>query len=136
MAKVDFTRRDFLKKTGKGALALAGGVTLEALVISCAHATFKEQAPVIYPPLKGKKIQSPINGCYVGFYEYKGFFRNDYFDPKGRLGKKPKIFVMNFPFGRSSISFPKWWPEKIYSEYRAIPYIHKTMYHSHRYGGF
>ena len=44
-------RRDFLKKSGRAALAVGGGLTFNALLSSCATIRFKEETPVIYPPL-------------------------------------------------------------------------------------
>ena len=63
------TRRDFLKKSGLVAAAL--GVPSTFPLLSSRAATVgtesKETAPVIYPPLKGNKVQPPKNGCLVGF---------------------------------------------------------------------
>ena len=68
------TRRDFLKKSGRAGLALAGGLSLETLLDGCAgistELVTQEEAPVIYPPLKGHKVQPPDNGCLVGFFRH------------------------------------------------------------------
>ena len=60
------SRREFLQKSGMAALALGGGLTFSALTEGCATLTFKEEAPVIYPPLKGHKVQPPQDGCLFG----------------------------------------------------------------------
>ena len=59
------SRRDFIKK-GQAVLAVGGGLALEEILSSCATITFKEEAPVIYPPLKGHKTQPPEYGCFIG----------------------------------------------------------------------
>jgi hypothetical protein len=70
------TRRDFLKKSAQAGFAVGGGLTLDAIVSGCASPGPKEKsvaAPstqpetIVYPPLKGHKIQPPDNGCLVGF---------------------------------------------------------------------
>jgi len=60
------SRREFLQKSGMAALALGGGLTFSALTGGCATLTFKEEAPVIYPPLRGHKVQPPQDGCLFG----------------------------------------------------------------------
>jgi hypothetical protein len=54
-------RREFLERTTKAIIGLAG------LLSGCATTSFNETAPVIYPPLKGHKVQPPENGCLIGF---------------------------------------------------------------------
>lgn len=65
-----FTRRDFLKKTGQAALAISGGLTLEALLDGCAG------APIFESPEDVANIQWDANpaipvpkyGCYTGWH--------------------------------------------------------------------
>ena len=63
-------RRDFLKSTGKTAIAIGGASGIQSLLNGCVSQIkpFKEEAPVIYPKLNGQKIQSPENGSYIGFH--------------------------------------------------------------------
>jgi len=100
----NLSRRDLLKKTGKAALAFGGSLTLDALLSSCATIGFREESPVIYPPLRGHKIQPPKDGCYfgIGHPGRRGgdkvtdiIARIDYYEKN--LGKRPSIvnFVYN-----------------------------------------
>ena len=61
-------RREFLQKS----LLLGGGLTLESMLLSCATIGIghKEDSPVIYPRLRGHKIQPPENGCLIGFFRH------------------------------------------------------------------
>ena len=123
----EIDRRDFLRKSTDVGLGLAGllyGVDRfanflenslegklslspqEAEAMGCAPGLlyFKEEPPVIYPPLKGHKVQPPEDGCLIGFFsEYAimmpGFRRNtdttsfiDRYD--NQLGKKPFILSL------------------------------------------
>jgi hypothetical protein len=66
MMKHEISRRDFIKQAGAvaGISALGG---LEVLAGGCAATLgLKEEAPVIYPPLKGHKVQPPREGCLFG----------------------------------------------------------------------
>jgi hypothetical protein len=83
------TRRDFLKNTGKAALMVGTGLTLDAIVAGCATVGFKETAPVVYPPLKGHKVQPPELGCLIGFWDGKLWFEKE-------TGRKLSISVV-FP---------------------------------------
>jgi hypothetical protein len=74
------------------------GLTLEEILGGCATVRFKETAPVIYPPLKGHKVQPPENGCFVGFFRHSATFGYPvpieaavYYEEK--LDKKPSILV-------------------------------------------
>jgi hypothetical protein len=60
------SRREFLQKSAQAALALGGGLTFSAFIGGCATLTFKEEAPVIYPPLKGHKVQPHKDSCMFG----------------------------------------------------------------------
>jgi len=64
------TRRDFLKKTGQAALAISGGLTLEALLDGCAGAPIFE-SPEDVANIKwdaNPAIPVPKNGCYAGWH--------------------------------------------------------------------
>jgi len=86
----EIDRRDFLKKTGQAALAVGSGLTLDALLSSCATIMFKEEPPVIYPHIGQpgqNKVQPPAEGCYIGFHP-------DNFDFYEQVtGKKPKVVI-------------------------------------------
>jgi len=126
----DLSRRDFLKKTGQAALSISGGVTLEALLSSCATITFKEQAPVIYPRLKGHKVQPPENGCFIGFYGGEGSYsrwgstHQDANTYACKVGKKPKIMIIDLRYSSSSF-FPTRIVEDIAAE--AIPFVYRDL---------
>jgi hypothetical protein len=95
----DIGRREFLKGTGTAAIGIAG------LLSGCATMSFKEQGPVIYPPAEGSKIQSPSNGCLIGFSNAHSSDETGYYEIN--LGKKPAIFAF---FSRGSLSdgnFPR-----------------------------
>ncbi len=93
------TRRDFLKKAGTAALAIGAGMTVDSIVAGCATVGFKETNSVVYPPIKGNKVQPPADGCFIG-----SFFR---LDPQGILcqevyksfefwyGKVPRIACLH-----------------------------------------
>jgi len=64
------TRRDFLKKTGQAALAISGGLTLEALLDGCAGAPIFESAKDV-ANIKwdaNPAIPVPKEGCYAGWH--------------------------------------------------------------------
>jgi len=92
-------RREFLKKSGQAALAIGAGLSLEAILSACAGTgpMLKEEALVVYPPLKGHKVQPPENGCLVGLTrDYTIAPRVDmvldYYQEK--IGKKPAFYVL------------------------------------------
>jgi hypothetical protein len=82
MVKMNPERRQILKYGMSTVLTLplikvlkplASLTALELLVSGCAHQEIKHQEiekepQVIYPLLKGQKIQPPENGCYIGFF--------------------------------------------------------------------
>ena len=78
------TKRDFLKKTGQTAIALATGLSLEEVLNGCANteSMLKGDASVNYPPLKGQKVQPPNDGCLIGLHRHYATIR-----PDGELSK-------------------------------------------------
>ena len=118
------TRRDFLKKSGQAALAVGGGLMLEALFTSCATTGFTETGPVIYPPLKGHKVQPPKEGCYIGFH--RDFWKPFYESMVEKIGKKPKIMIPSVGMAANSTSFPKWAVKYVASK-DAIPFIYRDL---------
>jgi hypothetical protein len=89
----NISRRELLAKSGQGALALAGGLSLEAILSGCAGPELQQRKQVAYPPLKGHKVQPPANGCLIGFGESKApieAFRKY----KPLVGKDPYLFVL------------------------------------------
>lgn len=102
-------------------MAITGGLALEALVSSCTTITFKEEAPVIYPPLKGHKVQPPENGCYIGFHPFKLRYPDYY---KRRIGQMPKIFIPYY--GRMDSPRPNFLTELVesISDQGAIPFVY------------
>jgi hypothetical protein len=97
----NMSRRQLLAKTGQAALALAGGLSLEAILNCCAGTSTEmlptNEATVVYPPLKGHKTQPPENGCLVGLMrDYTLVYRVDmlmeYYQEK--LGKKPAFYTL------------------------------------------
>jgi hypothetical protein len=99
------TRRDLLKKSGILAIALGSGLTLDSLLSSCATIDFKETAPVIYPPLRGHKIQPPQNGCMMGFRYISSETRHIIESYGKKTGQIPSIFILHWAYKMSS-SFP------------------------------
>ena len=64
-----FSRRDFLKKSGQAALAIGGGLTLDALVNSCAHIGFESAEDIANIKWDANPaIPVPKNGCYAGWH--------------------------------------------------------------------
>jgi hypothetical protein len=113
------TRREFLQKSAQAALVLGGGLTFNALTGGCAALTFKEEAPVIYPPLKGHKVQPPKDSCMFGIRTlYNSMNRRaldiphphdnrtfiDYFTKE--LDQKPAIWAIQEGVGRHRDLFP------------------------------
>ena len=99
------TRRDFLKKSARGAAAFTAGFASFETLLGCAGNIFSvKTGPVVYPELRAHRVQPPEHGCRVGFYqEYAdllpGYKRNkdtgrvvDYYQEK--LGKKPALCVI------------------------------------------
>lgn len=118
------SRREFLKRSGHVALAVGGGLTLEALFTGCVTTHFTEAGPVIYPPLKGHKVQPPREGCYIGFH-------HDMWDPYyesmvEKIGKKPKIMIPSVGRVSNATSFPRW-PVKYAASKGAIAFLYRDL---------
>lgn len=135
--KNELTRRDLLKKSmdsGLGLLGLLWGVdrianffenslegklsfsTQEAEAMGCAPGLigFKEEPPIIYPPLKGHKVQPPKEGCLIGFHP--GWFEVY----QREIGAGPKIII---PYWMAMESiFPISEVEEVSSQ-GAIPFV-------------
>lgn len=118
------TRRDFLKKSGqagksalaiKAAQAIGFGLTLEEL-LGCATISFKEEAPVIYPPLKGHKVQPVEEGCFFGL---RGYALENYLE---ELGVGPKIYLWE-SFGPAAGGFEDFLFEKTLKQ-GSIPFVY------------
>ena len=126
------SRREFLQKTAQAALVLAGGLTFSALTGGCATLAFKEEAPVIYPSLRGHKVQPPEDGCLFGV-------RTVYDDVKRRapniprhlrdfieyftkeLSRKPSIFAIQIEAGVHQTLMLR---AKITADQGVIPFIY------------
>ena len=119
--KKDLTRRDFLKKGSQLALTVGGVLTVESLFNSCTTIALNEKRPLIYPPLKGHKVQPPQDGCFIGFHP---FSENspDYY--RKRIGKGPKIFVPDYFFMEIKADFPS---IRGISAQGAIPFVYKIL---------
>jgi hypothetical protein len=126
------SRREFLQKSGMAALALGGGLTFSALTEGCATLTFKEEAPVIYPPLKGHKVQPPQDGCLFGvrtvYDDVKRRAPNiprhlrdfiDYFTKE--LNRKPSIFAIQIWVGVHKTLMLR---AKITADQGVIPFVY------------
>jgi hypothetical protein len=101
------SRRDFLKKAGQTAVAL-GGLELIACRTTQGPKTdvSRQGQTVVYPPLKGHKIQPPENGCLVGFRSRKVS------EPiENILGRKPFLEVFYEDLPSTSFIFPIKWAE-------------------------
>lgn len=110
------SRREFLQKSAQATLALGGGLAFSALTGGCATVTLKEEAPVIYPPLTGHKVQPPQEGCLFGFYKSRrdlGCFHRYARDAyvihvinhyEQQLGKRPSVIVLLE--GITTLAFP------------------------------
>jgi len=105
----DLSRRDFVKKTGQGALALGGGMILNSILKGCATITFKEQSPVIYPPLKGQKVQPPEYRSYFGFHTQKRNVGDRYEWIWRRIGTRPKIWIPPYRMMSHPQRKKQWW---------------------------
>lgn len=118
------SRRDFLKKSGRAALAVGGGFTIDALLGSCATTRSAQEGPVVYPPLKGHKVKPPEDGCYIGFHrEYWYPFYESFIE---KIGKKPKIMTVSVSMATSPTSFPKGAVRYITSK-GAIPFVYRDL---------
>ena len=98
------TRRNFLKGTGMAALALGTGAILDAVLSGCATSRPNERPSPsktqpetsAYPPLAGKKIQPPENGCLVGLHRYNYSHDTDRIidSYQKELDNKPAFFTL------------------------------------------
>ena len=147
-----FTRRAFLTTAGRGSATFALIPTIDAILkttvilgsvfeFACSQMkpyeqlSFENIKPVIYPPLKGHKVQAPDNGCYFTIH---GFDRFD--DRRGgygwhiqKVGKHPSIML---PFWRNMEGIaPKWpgfvhklrSPEDLIQTDWPIPFIYRDI---------
>jgi len=65
----EIDRRDFLKKSGQAALAVSGGLTVDALLSSCATVGFESREDVVNIKWDANPaIPVPTDGCYAGWY--------------------------------------------------------------------
>jgi hypothetical protein len=114
--KQGITRRKFLQSS----LALGTALSLETLLNSCATIGLKETGPVIYPPLKGHKVQPPENGCLFGIglpLTAAKFKDSDYYGPI--LGKKPAVQSLEYRY-----SIPSQLKDAIHlTKQNVIPYL-------------
>jgi len=118
------SRREFLRRSAQAALAVGGGLTLEALLSSCVTPHVVEKRPVMYSPLKGHKVQPPKDGCYIGFHRE---FWNPFYDSfVEQIGKKPKIMIPSLGKVANSKAFPKW-AVKYISSKDAIPLVYRDL---------
>jgi len=92
------TRRDLLIKGGKAALAVGAGLSLDPVLSGCATIGPNETAPVIYPPLRGHKIQPPKDGCMIGFRYLTIETRRIVKSYGEKLGQKPSIFILHWSY--------------------------------------
>jgi len=118
-------RRDFLKTTGKTALIISGASGIQGLLNGCVSQIkpFKEEVPVIFPKLKGQKIQPPDAGCFLGIYSFVDSPR-DWFTLK--IGVEPKISTPMVRTFEVYDKFPKTLAERI-SESETIPFFYLDL---------
>ena len=130
--KKDLTRRDFLKKVRQLALTVGGVLTLESLLSSCALIVLNEKRPLIYPPLKGHKVQPPQDGCFIGFHAFNESCPDYY---RRQIGKEAKILIYDHFTSEIRRDFPIGSIESISSQL-AIPFVYKTLNFEVAYHGF
>jgi hypothetical protein len=118
----NLTRRELLKRAGRSALLVSGALSLPYVLSGCATVSHKEEGPVIYPPLKGQKVQPPESGCYIGFFGAGD--DAEYYE--SQIGMKPKIMVPSFMTVRNARRFPRDTVHKI-SSAGVIPFIFKEL---------
>lgn len=124
MGGIMISRRDFLRKCGQAAVTIGGGVTLDAFLGGCATTSFMEKGPVIYPPLKGHKVQPPEDGCYIGFH--RDYWNPFYESMVRKIGGKPKIMVISAGMAVNPTSFPQWAVKYVASK-DAIPFVYRDL---------
>ena len=115
----DLTRREFLDKGARTGAAVVGYPAIDTLVkgglaalaglevlldYGCAHLSFKEEAPVIYPLLPGHKVQPPKDGCFFGLNYGARYQLGHYKNYEHSLGKAPKVAMLHHM--RSYLGFP------------------------------
>ena len=119
--KKDLTRRDFLIKGGQATLAIGGGLTLESILNGCATIMLKEESSIIFPPLKGHKVQPPQDGCFIGFHPAgKGVY-------KDQIGVEPKIMI---PELYSLITYHNHIMERVVEEISSVgafPFLYEPL---------
>jgi len=127
------SRRQFLKKVSKTGLAVSGYLTFGKTLTGCSSISsnliLSEKSPVIYPPLPGRKVQPPENGCYIGF---EGGTIDIY---KKELGVVPKIVMPGNFIMDIRRTFLKEQVEEI-SSHGAIPLIWREFNFEIAYYGF
>ena len=132
------TRRNFLKKSiHSTAFITAGSFLFGSLITSCAQILFKEEGPINYPKLPGKKVQPSEQGCYIGIHHQDNadyFKYADFGWIKAQLGKGPAILVP--PYSRmeatGTADWLRWFhkvnlPEDFIGDSRAIPHIYRII---------
>jgi hypothetical protein len=112
------SRRDFLKKTGQAALAVGGGLTLDALLTSCAHVPKETREDIINQEWTSNPIiPIPKKGCYIGGYRsgHFGFDNREKLKSYGEdIGKMPAFWELSlYKFGAENAHFPDWECEKL-----------------------
>lgn len=97
------------------------------------------EAVAIYPPLKGKKIQPPENGCYIGFYNegskptLEDNERRIKF--KATFGKPSKFYIAPL-HTQDRAEFPLQYA-KVIDSLGSVPYIYSGMkFYIKELGGF
>jgi len=141
------TRRDFVKNSGivgvVGAtspilkplvttgLAIFAG--LEAILNSnCASIVLNEKRPIIYPTLKGHKLQPPKDGCFVGFHPFNENYPDYYMN---QIGKEAKILTYDYFTSEIRRDFPMNYVESVSSQ-SSIPFVYKSLNFEVAYHGF
>lgn len=129
-------RREAIRKIGKSGMVLSGAVLLEQVLSACGSVkdsiSPSQQSPVIYPPLKGHKVQPPENGCYIGFHSYNPS-TPDYY--KRLIGVGPKIMLPQHQLFEIRRYFIQDQVEGI-SEQGAIPFVWREFNFEIGYYGF
>ena len=112
----ELSRRQFFKKTSEVGAGLtlsqiikygaATGIVLEAVMnlTGCAHLGFEPEPNVVYPQLKGKKIQPPEFGCYFGMHHDEPGIHMTWADTvcEQNIGRIPMIIIPPFELMRES----------------------------------
>jgi hypothetical protein len=132
MAKINRERRQFLSYAISTSSALSVFKTLSPLVPlsilefltnGCAHQEISKEimseSSVIFPRLKGNKVQAPEKGCFVGF------FNEDRDDFLVIFGKFPKI-IMPITDARITMEFPRKRAAEVCA-YGSIPFLYSGM---------